>query len=187
LFLSEQFEEVIMKKNNALQLVLAALFTALGVLLPVILHPFGISGQVFLPMHIPILLCGFIAGSGYGILTGLIVPFLSSITTGMPPIWPVAVSMALELAAYGFFAGFLSKRLNIIFSLIGAMLAGRIVLGIVNAVLYGISGTPYSFSLFVSAAFVTALPGIIIQLLLIPFILYALGKTHVMERLSVNG
>ena len=98
-----------MKKNTTLRLVLAALFTALGILLPMVLHPFGISGQVFLPMHVPVLLCGLITGSAYGALTGFIVPLLSGALTGMPSIWPVGVSMALELAAYGFLQGFCTK------------------------------------------------------------------------------
>ena len=176
-----------MKKNTTLRLVLAALFSALGILLPMVLHPFGISGQVFLPMHVPVLLCGLITGSAYGALTGFIVPLLSGALTGMPSIWPVGVSMALELAAYGFFAGLLHKRFNVFISLIGAMLAGRIVMGIVNAIIFGLSGTPYGFSAFISAAFVTALPGIIIQLILIPVIIYALGNTDVMKRLSAHG
>ncbi|HHY82561.1 MAG TPA: ECF transporter S component [Clostridiales bacterium] len=175
-----------MKKSATLQLVLAAMFTALGILLPVILHPFGISGSVFLPMHIPVLLCGFILGSRYGALVGLVVPLLSSAFTGMPPLWPVAVSMALELAAYGFFTGFLSKKTNTIISLIGAMLAGRVVMGIANLILLGISGKTYALSAFLSGAFITALPGIIIQLILIPAVLYGLRRANAIEGLSNN-
>ena len=175
-----------MKKSATFQLVLAAMFTALGVLLPLVLHPFGLSGSVFLPMHIPVLLCGFIIGARYGVLVGLIVPFLSSVLTGMPPIWPVAVSMALELAAYGFFAGLLSKRTNVFAALIGAMLAGRVVMGLANLILYGIKGNAYTMSAFVSGAFVTALPGIIIQLILIPAVIYWLRRLNAFEGLSQN-
>ncbi|HHU49605.1 MAG: ECF transporter S component [Caldicoprobacterales bacterium] len=176
-----------MKKSTTLQLVLAALFTALGILLPAVFHPFGLAGSVFLPMHIPVLLCGFIVGSTYGALTGFIIPFLSNAFTSMPHLYPTAISMALELAAYGFFAGFLSKRLNVFVSLVGAMLAGRIVMGFANFVLLGLSGDSYIFSTFITAAFVTALPGIIIQLILIPVLLYALKKTDVMKRLFTDG
>ena len=177
-----------MKKSTTLKLVLAAMFTALGILLPMVFHLFGSNlGIVLLPMHIPVLLCGFIVGSQYGTLVGLIVPLLASAFTGSPPIWPIAVSMALELAAYGFFAGLLSKKFNAFVSLIGSMLAGRIVMGIANTILYGIAGIPFGFSGFITAAFVTALPGIIIQLVLIPIILFALKRTDVMKRLSANG
>ena len=169
-----------MKKSTTLPLVLAAMFTALGVLLPIALHPFGVTGQALLPMHIPVLLCGFLIGWKYGALVGFIVPLLSSLFTGMPPAYPVGISMALELAAYGFFAG-------IIVSLVGSMLAGRAVMGIANLVLLGISGKPYLFSTFLTGAFVTALPGIILQLILIPAILLALKKAGTLERLSSHG
>lgn len=173
-----------MKKSTTLQLVLAAMFAALGVLLPMVIHPFGMSGAVLLPMHIPVLLCGFMIGWKYGALVGLIVPLLSSFFTGMPPIFPVAIAMSLELAAYGFAAGYLSEKFNVIVSLVGAMLAGRAVMGIANLVLLGIAGKPYAFSGFISGAFVTALPGIIIQLILVPVIMVALKKTKVLERLA---
>jgi thiamine transporter ThiT len=176
-----------LKKSTTLQLVLAAMFTALGVLLPIAIHPFGISGSILLPMHIPVILCGFIVGWKHGALVGFVVPFISSFITGMPPLYPYAISMAFELAAYGFFAGYLSEKFNVIVSLIGAMLAGRVVMGIVNVVLLGLSGKTYAFSAFIAGAFVTALPGIIIQLILIPAIMIALKKTNVLERLSVNG
>ncbi len=176
-----------MKKSTTLRLVLAALFTALGVLLPIAFHPLGVVGQVLLPMHLPVLLCGFLVGWKYGALVGFIVPFLSSFTTGMPPIYPVGISMALEMAAYGFFAGFLSRKYPVIVSLVGSMLAGRVVMGIANLILLGISGKPYLFSAFLSGAFVTALPGILLQLILIPAILFALKKTRTWERLSFHG
>ncbi len=176
-----------MKKSTTLQLVLAAMFTALGVLLPIALHPLGPVGQVLLPMHIPVLLCGFLVGWKYGVLVGFLVPFLSSFTTGMPPIYPAGISMALELAAYGFLAGFLSRKHSIMVSLVGAMLAGRVVMGVANLVLLGMSGKSYLFSTFLSGAFVTALPGILLQLILIPAILFALEKNGIWERPSFHG
>ena len=182
-----------MKRSSALRLVLAAMFTALGILLPMAFHllppvpPFGQLGMVLLPMHIPVLLCGFIIGSQYGALTGFIVPLLASAITGRPMFWPIAAAMALELAAYGFFAGFLSRRFNTVISLVGAMLAGRVVMGLANVILLGISGESYGFSTFITDAFVTALPGIVIQLIIIPFILYALNRTNAVKRLSSNG
>lgn len=174
-----------MKKTSTLHLVLAAMFIALGILLPIVLSPVPAIGQVILPMHIPVLLCGFILGKEYGALVGFIVPFLSSAFTGKPPLYPTAVSMAFELAAYGFFAGLLYKKFkqNIIISLIGAMLAGRVIMGIANVILLGIKGSAYSFSAFIAGAFVNAWPGIIIQLVLIPIIMLGLQKTDVMKKL----
>ena len=145
-----------MKKSTTLQLVLAALFTALGILLPAVFHPFGLAGSVFLPMHIPVLLCGFIVGSTYGALTGFIIPFLSNAFTVCAPI-PYR-DLALELCIW------LLGISRAMYFLVGAI-TGRIVMGFANFVLLGLSGDSYIFSTFITAAFVTALPRIIIQLI----------------------
>ncbi len=171
-----------MKKNATLKLVLASLFTALGLLLPSVFHMFSLGGTIFLPMHIPVLLCGLVCGWQYGALVGFIVPLLSSAFTGMPPMFPVAIAMAAELAAYGAVSGFLSKKNNVVISLVGAMLAGRAVSGIANAVLMGVAGKPFMLSGFLTGAFVTALPGIIIQLIAIPLVMIALTKSKVLEK-----
>jgi len=173
-----------MKKSSTLKLVLAGLFTAMGVGLPIAFHAFSLSGTIFLPMHIPVLLCGLICGWRYGMITGIIVPILSSFLTGMPPLYPVGAAMALELAAYGAIIGILAGRMNVIVALIGAMLGGRIVLGISNVVLMGLAGKSYTFSAFIAGAFVTALPGIILQLVLIPAIYLILDKTNILRKVE---
>ncbi|HHY77174.1 MAG TPA: ECF transporter S component [Clostridiales bacterium] len=174
-----------MKRTSTLKLVLAGLFTAMGVVLPTIFHTFSLSGSVFLPMHIPVLLCGLVCGWSYGLASGILVPLISSFVTGMPPLYPVAVSMALELATYGAVFGRQSRKSNNIFaSLISAMLSGRAVLGIANVILLSLSGKAYTWSMFISGAFITALPGIIIQLILIPLIYKTLEKSNFLERMS---
>ncbi|MGL6174778.1 MAG: ECF transporter S component, partial [Cellulosilyticaceae bacterium] len=141
-----------MKKQTTVGLILAALFTALGVLFPMVFHAFGMGGPIFLPMHIPVLLCGLICGWRYGGLVGLIVPFLSSILTGMPPIYPVAVYMAIELITYGIVSGVLIKKYNTLVALIGAMLVGRMVLGIGQFVILGLSGKVFGLAGFLTSA-----------------------------------
>jgi len=173
-----------MKKSSTLKLVLAGLFTAMGVGLPIAFHAFSLSGTIFLPMHIPVLLCGLICGWRYGMITGIIVPILSSFLTGMPPLYPVGAAMALELAAYGAIIGILAGRMNVIVALIGSMLGGRVVLGISNVVLMGLAGKSYTFSAFIAGAFVTALPGIILQLVLIPAIYLILDKTNILRKVE---
>lgn len=173
-----------MKRTSTLKLVLAGLFTAMGVVLPTIFHTFSLSGSVFLPMHIPVLLCGLVCGWSYGLASGILVPLISSFVTGMPPLYPVAVSMALELATYGAIFGLQSRRGNIFAALISAMLSGRAVLGAANVILLSLSGKAYSWSTFISGAFITALPGIIIQLILIPLIYKTLEKSNFLERMS---
>ena len=161
-------------------MVKASLFLALGLIVPYIFHATGIPGTVFLPMHIPVLLCGFILGSRYGLIIGFITPFLNSLLLGMPPMYPAAVSMAFELATYGLVAGYFYKKrkYNIYVSLIISMLLGRVVSGIANYILYTARGKSYAFEIFLTSAFVKPVWGIIIQIVLIPIIVKALEKSN---------
>lgn len=171
--------------TNTRKLIYSAICLAIGLLLPQVFHMFSVAnaGSVFCPMHLPVLLCGFLCGWIWGGAVGILVPLLSSLITGMPPLFPTGVSMMLELCAYGILAGVfynLTKK-KIFLSLILAMLGGRIVLGIANTVILGLSGTAYGFTTFLTSAFVTALPGIVIQLVLIPVILFALKKAKLAD------
>ncbi len=173
-----------MSRASLNKLVLSGLFIALGIIVPMVFHTFSLSGSVFLPMHIPVLLCGLICGWQYGLAAGILVPLFGSMLTGMPPIFPVATVMAFELGTYGLVSGLLSnKKWNVVLSLIAAMLAGRVVMGLANIVFLGLAGKAYAFSAFISGAFITALPGIIIQLILIPVFMTTLKKVRVLERL----
>ncbi|WDU82887.1 ECF transporter S component [Caloramator sp. Dgby_cultured_2] len=93
-------------------------------------------------MHIPVLLAGFILGSKYGLMIGFICPLLNSVLTGMPPLFPVALGMAFELATYGFISGYLykDKKANVFVSLVSAMIAGRFILAIANIILLDLAG-----------------------------------------------
>lgn len=172
-----------MKKTNVKTLTVAAMCFAMGILLPVLFHAMGL-GSAFLPMHIPVLLCGLLCGWRFGALCGFFVPLLSAVLTGMPPIFPVAPAMMLELCAYGALCGFFyqNKRQNIYLSLMAAMLGGRVVSGVANALLLGFAGRPYGLEAFLTGAFVTALPGIAIQLLLIPVLVLALQRTGLVAK-----
>lgn len=178
-------------KNQIKNLVLSALFLAIAVVFPMVFHPAPDFGKVFLPMHIPVLLCGFICGWKYGGACGLLAPILSWYFSGgvMPPLYPVAIAMMLELCVYGILSGLFYNKiklikndLNIILSLIIAMLGGRIVMGIAYAILLGFKGMPYSFEGFLSGAFITALPGIVIQLVLIPVIVLILKQAKLIHQ-----
>ena len=173
--------------KNIKFLVLSALFLALGIVLPFLTGQIPDIGSMLLPMHIPVLLCGFLCNWPYGLAVGFITPLLRSLLFGMPPMFPKAVAMAFELAAYGALAGLfyrllpLKNTVRIYLSLIGAMLGGRIVYGLVCIPLMGIAKVPYSFAIFFASAFTEALPGIVMQLLLIPTLLLALQKAHLIE------
>lgn len=171
-------------KLNTRKLVEAAMFMAVGLVLPFITGQIPAIAKIISPMHIPVLLCGFLVGCPYGLAVGFITPLLRSLLFGMPAMFPNAVSMAFELAAYGLVSGlvcaaFPEKNLKTVYiSLVAAMLAGRVVMGLVNAVLYRFLGTPYGFREFFAAGFVNALPGIILHLVLIPPLVLALQKVR---------
>lgn len=175
-----------MKSTKTYKIVWSGVFIALGIVLPFLTGQIQSIGNKLLPMHLPILICGFVCGAPYGLAAGLIVPLLRSILFGMPPMFPTAVSMALELAVYGFVTGLLYKKLPknnamIYAALIGAMLIGRVAAGAVNVVLYGVQGSGYSMQMFMAGMFMNAVPGIILQLVLIPVIIMMLRKAKVME------
>lgn len=180
-----------MKNKRIKQLVFAALCAALGILLPSLFHMFGqAAGVMLLPMHLPVLLCGFLCGWQYGGICGFLVPLLASLITGKPPLYPTALAMAAELCAYGLLTGLLYKRCNLYLSLLGAMLGGRIVNGVMNALLSMAAGQVYtaeSFEVFLTGAFVTALPGIVIQLILIPMLVVVLQKAGLAEKREIHG
>ncbi|SFG18443.1 ECF transporter S component [Oribacterium sp. WCC10] len=170
-----------MKKIDVQKLTLSALFIAIGLVLPFVTMQIQTIGQLLSPMHLPVILCGLVCGPIYGAIVGLIVPLLRSFIFGMPKLFPGAIAMAFELATYGFVTGYLYEKskwkcvLAVYKAMIPAMIAGRIVGGIVQALLLG---GQYSFSVFVTSYFVKTVPGIVLQLVLIPIIMLALGKAH---------
>ena len=151
-------------------LVLAALFLALAFVLPMITGHVPQVGNMLCPMHFPILLCGFVLGGPWGLAVGFIAPLVRSVLFGMPPMFPIAIAMAFELAAYGLVSGVLWHKV-----------AGRLVWGAVRFVLAGLTGSSFPFSAFLSGALLTAVPGIVAQLVLIPLILIALQKAKFMD------
>ena len=94
-----------MKKQNLLKMILAALFLALAYVMPFLTGQIPEIGAKLCPMHIPVLLCGFICGPFWGLAVGFIAPLLRSLTLGMPPMFPTALCMAFELATYGLICG----------------------------------------------------------------------------------
>ncbi len=175
-----------LKENPTKSLVYAGFFIALGVLLPLPFHITGIAGTIFLPMHIPVLIGGFYLGGLYGLLIGLVTPLLSHMATGMPPLAPVpiAVIMAFELGAYGLLAGFLYQKIGKIwYALIGSMIGGRLVAGLTVwslIILFGFHQLDYPLA-FITGAVATGVPGIALQLLLVPLIVSRLEARSSVE------
>lgn len=174
------------------KLVLSAFFMALGIVLPFLTGQIQQIGNMLLPMHIPVLLCGFICGWQYGLAVGLITPVLRSVLFGMPPLMPTAAAMAVELAVYGLVTGLLYRKLPkktpyLYVSLLAAMIAGRAAWGIVGILLYGMAGGGFSAQIFLSGALLNAIPGIILQIVLIPIIMMALTRAGVLREERDDG
>ncbi len=172
-------------KRSIQNLCLSAVCLALCMVLPFLTGQIPQIGNALSPMHLPVLLCGLICGWQYGLAVGFAAPLLRFLLFGMPPIMPTGLAMMFELAAYGAFSGlllqFLPRKLYCLYaSLIGAMLGGRIVWGIARFVLGQIVGPAFTLPLFLSGAFVSAVPGIVCHILLIPPVV--IGVRRAMSR-----
>ena len=166
------------------KLTYAALLLAIALVLPFITGQIPEIGKSLCPMHIPVLLCGFLCGWPWGLAVGFIAPLLRSVIFGMPAMFPGVVAMAFELAVYGCVSGLLYKllpktKVNIYVTLIISMIAGRVVWGIVRLILAGLSGNSFTWALFLSGAVTTAIPGIILHIALIPILVMVLERTGV--------
>ncbi len=172
-----------MKREEIKNLTLSAAFIAIGLVLPFLTGQIREIGNMLLPMHIPVFLCGLICSWKYGAAVGFILPLLRSLVFGMPPIYPVAVAMAFEMAAYGFVAGFLYSRsrwqcvVALYRAIVAAMLVGRIVWGVSQVVLLGLGGSAFTWQMFLAGALLNAIPGIVLQLVLLPAVMLLLNRT----------
>ena len=175
-----------MHRNQIRRLTLTAMFIALGYLLPFLTGQIPQVGAVLSPMHIPALLCGFVCGWQYGLVAGAIMPLLRSATLGMPYIFPNAVAMAFELAAYGCAAGLLyralPKKIDFVYvALVLSMLIGRAVWGLASAVLMMGTENAFTTQAFLAGAFINAWPGIILHILVIPPVVLGLRRAKLMD------
>ena len=160
----------------------AGLCLALALVLPFLTGQIPQIGQMLSPMHIPVLLCGFVCGPALGLLVGFIAPLLRSLLFGMPSLFPSAIGMMFELATYGFAAGTLyfmlpKKPWRVYVSLILAMILGRIIWGVARLILWGLGSSAFSWKLFMAGAFTNAIPGIILHIVLIPLVVLFLEKS----------
>ncbi|MBQ8519663.1 MAG: ECF transporter S component [Agathobacter sp.] len=169
------------RRTNIRKLTLSAMFLALAFVMPFLTGQIPQIGAMLCPMHIPVLLCGFFCGGPWGLAVGFVAPILRSFVLGMPPMFPKAICMAFELATYGFVAGTLHNKLPkkkgyVYVSLLSAMVLGRIVWGMAMLVCMGLDVSKFGFAAFISGAVTTALPGIILQIVIIPVVVISLGK-----------
>ena len=163
----------------------AAMCLALCLLLPFLTGQIPQIGSALCPMHLPVLLAGFLCGPWWALLVGLTAPLLRNLLFSMPPLL-TAIAMSFELGAYGAVSGLLYRKMpknlaGIYFSLITAMIIGRVIWGIVRVSMTGVAGEAFTWAMFLAGAFTTAIPGIILQLILIPVLVCTLRKANYIE------
>ena len=166
------------------RMVTTAICAAMCVVLPLAFHAIPNAGTILLPMHIPVLLCGLVCGWPYGLVCGLLGPFISSFT-GMPPM-AVLPGMMVECGAYGLVTGLMMKMVrtgrttaDLYISMGAAMILGRVLSGLAKALIFS-PGTP-AFA-WVPTSLVTGIPGIIIQLVVMPLLITALTRAKLLPR-----
>ena len=179
----EQRKDGVLRMKESKKLVYAALFLALALILPFLTGQIQQIGAMLCPMHLPVLLCGFFCGWPWGLAVGVTAPLLRSVLFGMPVMYPIAVCMALELATYGAVSGLLyekmpEKKSSVYLALITAMVAGRLVWGAARFVCTGLNASAFGLQAFWAGAVTTAVPGIVLQILLIPILVLALKKNR---------
>ncbi|MBR2045735.1 MAG: ECF transporter S component [Agathobacter sp.] len=170
-----------MKRDEIKKITLSAMFLALAFVLPFFTGQIPQIGNMLCPMHIPVLLCGFFCGAPWGGFVGFIAPILRSMVLGMPPMFPTAICMAFELATYGLVTGLLhnklpKKRWSVYVSLVSAMIVGRMIWGLAMLFALGLDTTKFGMAAFISGSITTAIPGIVLQIILIPIIVITLER-----------
>lgn len=170
-----------MKMSYVKKMVYTAICAALCVVLPMAFHAVQNAGQIFLPMHIPVLLCGLICGWPFGLVCGILGPVLSSLLTSMPPA-AMLPSMAIECAVYGCVTGIMMRFIrtkqpiaDLYISMITAMAAGRVLAGLAKAWFLAPGTPPFAW---VTTSLAAGIPGIVIQLILIPLVVFTLAKAR---------
>lgn len=174
-------------RSPYLNLTLAALCLALAYVLPFFTGQIPQIGAMLAPMHIPVLLCGFLCGWPWGLAVGALAPLTRSLILGMPKLFPSAVCMCFELAVYGAVAGLLYRLLPrkkgyIYVALLGAMVAGRLVWGAAMWVCMGLTGGSFTLAAFMAGAVTNAIPGIVLQIVLIPVLVMVLERSAAAQR-----
>lgn len=168
-------------KTTTKKLAYSGIFLAAALLLPFLTGQLPQIGSMLSPMHLPVLLCGFVCGWQWGLAVGFVAPALRFVLFGMPPIFPTGVAMMFELAVYGVLAGLLYRALpkktsSLYAALAVAMVGGRVMWGIVRFAISGVTGVAFGWQMFVAGAFTGAIPGIILQLAVIPPLVLAIKK-----------
>ena len=174
-------------KNLIRNLIYSAVCLALCLALPFLTGQIPEVGSMLCPMHLPVLLAGFLCGPWWGVAVGAIAPVYRYFLFGMPPIFPTGFAMCFELAVYGLVSGWLYRHLpekkgSVYAALVAAMVSGRIVWGLVMMMVAAGGAAEFTWAMFLSGALLNAIPGIVLQLVLIPALVLVLKKAGVLRR-----
>ena len=160
-----------------------AICAAMCVVLPLAFPAIPNAGTILLPMHIPVLLCGLMCGWPYGLVCGLLGPFLSSFT-GMPPL-ALLPGMMVECGTYGLVSGLMMRYVrtgrllpDLYISMLAAMVLGRTVSGLAKALIFTPGIAPFAW---VTTSLVAGIPGIVIQLVLMPLLIFTLTRAKLLR------
>lgn len=170
------------KISNVKQAIITAVSIALCVVLPIAFHSIPQAGMIYCPMHIAVFLCGLVCAPQYAFVCGLLGPAFSCMIMAMPNAASL-LPMMIELAVYGVVTSLIMKFIHtgkmyvdVYISLTVAMLVGRIVAGLLKALIF--ARGEFTIIAWATTYFVTALPGIAIQLVLVPTVYVALEKAN---------
>ena len=177
-----------MAQSHTKKLTLSALFLALGFILPMLTGQVPVVGKALLPMHIPVFLCALICGWKYALTIGFVLPLARSFLFSVPILYPTAIAVAFEMAAYGLVTGLLYPRLQkhgiagVYLAMLPAMLMGRAVRLVAEVLLLGFRGNPFVWRAFLAGTIFNAVPGILLQLFLIPAVMLTLSRAKLLKR-----
>lgn len=160
-----------MQESELKQIPLSALFIASGIVLPPVFHLAGL-GATFLPMFLPVLLGGMVLTWRFALLTAVLTPLASWLLTGMPPVVPpVLPVMLVELSVAALLCSVIRVHLrkSVWLALVTAILADRLVLFLIVKVMAPLLG--WNHPLFSISIVISGLPGIVLQLIIIPWVM----------------
>ena len=175
-------EKSSLQRTGLMKMLYSALFLALALVLPFLTGQIQTIGNMLCPMHIPVLLCAFLCGPQWAAAVGFVAPLLRFALFTMPPM-PNGIAMAFELMTCGLLYKLLPKKIGFTYlSLITAMIAGRLIWGVGMLVIAGITSKAFSLSAFWAGAVTGAIPGIILQLVLIPPLVLLLERYNITKK-----
>lgn len=177
------------KNNNIAKTVaVSAAVCALAAVIPQLFHLIGGKpvGNIFLPMHLPVILGGFLLNPTAALVCGVLSPLFSFFVSGMPQ-FPRLIFMMFELGAYGLITSLCTHkfRLPVFITLPLSWIGGRAVFLITAAFALHvlnleIQGIPSAWAA-VWTAVTTGFPGIILQAVLVPILVAALKKARLIS------